>query len=126
MRPATSATMGKGAGKGAQNPAMMALMDIAAQNPLKISPALFPPSKDASFIAVAAPTARYARRHHVRTIISKQLVNLTQSPDPRRRRRDRLAHVDLHADVVRHLSFTIPQRRDEEAVPEGFAVLAVV
>ena len=102
------------------------MMDIAAQNPLKISPALFPPSKDASFIAVAAPTARYARRHHVRTIISKQLVNLTQSPDPRRRRRDRLAHVDLHADVVRHLSFAIPQRRDEEAVPEGFAVLAVV
>ena len=113
------------------------MMDIAAQNPLKISPALFPPSKDASFIAVAAPTASslagtpstrtiYARRHHVRTIISKQLVNLTQSPDPRRRRRDRLAHVDLHADVVRHLSFAIPQRRDEEAVPEGFAVLAVV
>ena len=33
------------------------MMDIAAQNPLKISPALFPPSKDASFIAVAAPTA---------------------------------------------------------------------
>ena len=26
------------------------MMDIAAQNPLKISPALFPPSKDASFI----------------------------------------------------------------------------
>ena len=80
----------------------------SAQNPLKISPALFPPSKDASFIAVAAPTARYARRHHVRTIISKQLVNLTQSPDPRRRRRDRLAHVDLHADVVCHRSFAVP------------------
>ena len=103
------------------------MMDIAAQNPLKISPALFPPSKDASFIAVAAPTASsLAGTPSTRTIISKQLVNLTQSPDPRRRRRDRLAHVDLHADVVRHLSFTIPQRRDEEAVPEGFAVLAVV
>ena len=84
------------------------MMDIAAQNPLKISPALFPPSKDASFIAVAAPTARNARRHPVRTIISKQLVNLTQSPDPRRRRRDRLAHVDLHADVVCHRSFAVP------------------
>ena len=103
------------------------MMDIAAQNPLKITPALFPPSKDASFIAVAAPTASsLAGTPSTRTIISKQLVNLTQSPDPRRRRRDRLAHVDLHADVVRHLSFAIPQRRDEEAVPEGFAVLAVV
>ena len=103
------------------------MMDIAAQNPLKITPALFPPSKDASFIAVAAPTASsLAGTPSTRTIISKQLVNLTQRPDPRRRRRDRLAHVDLHADVVRHLSFAIPQRRDEEAVPEGFAVLAVI
>ena len=52
------------------------MMDIAAQNPLKITPALFPPSKDASFIAVAAPTARYALARRARATPPRTYDNL--------------------------------------------------
>ena len=54
------------------------------------------------------------------------LSYLTQRPEPRRRRRDGLAHVDLDADVVRHRPLAVAQRRDEEPVPERLAVLPVV